>query len=84
MQYVIEYDCELKHFNAWAGAVSVLETLDGESYEIAEQFLEQWKEFFQDEPTDTDINDWLWFECEDFLREDYNLNLDGTPYDEED
>lgn len=80
MLYFIEYECELKDFNAWAGAYNVHKQLSGKAYEIAAQFVETWKDVVGEIPTDEDINDWLWFDCEDFLREEYNLNLDGTPY----
>lgn len=63
MQYIIEKD--LYDFEAWSGAVHTLETLkekgDCEAVEdiITETF---------DNPTETDINDFLWFEC-DYIAE---------------
>lgn len=79
----MQYTCEnkLMNFSAWAGGKSVLETLQGDAYENASDFLESWSEEFP--LTETDINDWLWFECEDWLRDECGMNLDGTTYFED-
>lgn len=69
----------IKGFNAWAGGERVQFELDGRALELADQWLEEWSEY--DDLTETNINDWLWFECADWLAEEHGLNLDGTPVD---
>lgn len=57
MEYKV--DCILEDFDAWSGGRSTLDTLIEKGVcEKVEDFIEQ---CFTD-PTDTDINDFLWFE----------------------
>ena len=59
MKYYIEDS--LKNFKAWSGAVDTLRILEEEGkIEEVENYLE---ECFT-EASDTDINDFLWFETE--------------------
>lgn len=60
----MQYMCEnkLMYFDAWCGGKTVLETLLGDAYEYASNYLESLSEELT--LTETDINDWLWFECE--------------------
>lgn len=79
----MKYTCEneLCNFNAWCGGKEVLEALGGDAYRDASDYLEWWSE--EVALTETDINDWLWFECEDYLIEECGMNLDGTTYFED-
>lgn len=79
MKYMCEN--ELRNFQAWGGGKAVLEALLDDAYENASDHLEWWSE--EVALTETDINDWLWFECEDYLREECGMNLDGTTYFED-
>ena len=38
---------------------------------------------YEIELTEVQINDWLWFECEDWLHEECGMNLDGSTYFED-
>lgn len=79
----MKYTCEneLCNFSAWGGGKEVLEALGGDAYMDASDYLEWWSE--EVAITETDINDWLWFECEDYLIEECGMNLDGTTYFED-
>lgn len=79
----MKYTCEskLRDFDAWVGGKDVLKALCGDAYLCASDYLESWSE--QDNITETDINDWLWFECEDWLRDECGMNLDGSTYFED-
>lgn len=76
--YKMEID-DIKEFGAWGGAEYRLFKLDGKALELANECLAEWSECGC--LTEGDVNDWLWFECEDWLRDEYGLNLDGTPVD---
>ena len=73
---------ELKE-NSWSGAFDTLKDIEnaGKEDELM-QFLE---EVFADEtPTETEVNDFLWFERE-YIYENIGLNKNGelpTPFDE--
>lgn len=61
MRYVVE--CDLRSFNAWAGAIDTLNTLI--QYGDVDQVENYLNDVFCDEdPTDTEINDFLWFETD--------------------
>ena len=52
--------------NAWSGAVPVLKQVEEKGLE--EEFLAIIEEIFgEDTPTDTEVNDFIWFELESFL-----------------
>lgn len=71
----MKYTCdnELRNFQAWGGGQAVLFSLYGDAYD----FLEAWSEEFP--LAETDINDWLWFECEDYLREECGIEREDVP-----
>ena len=79
----MKYTCENKLFNfdAWAGGKDVLEALCGNAYETVSDYLESLS--YEIELTEGEINDWLWFECEDWLHEECGMNLDGSTYFED-
>lgn len=58
MKYIVEES--LSSFNAWSGGADTVAELTSEQLDQVEELIE---EMFPDEPpTDTQINDFLWFE----------------------
>ena len=56
-------ETSLDSFDAWSGGLDVLQRLiDGDHCAECEAELE---ELFPDGMTDTELNDYLWFECQD-------------------
>ena len=71
---------ELKH-NSWSGAVDTLE--DIEKADKEEELMELLEQVFFDEiPTDTEVNDYLWFE-RDEIYSNLGLNANGELEEEE-
>lgn len=61
MRYTVE--CDLRNFHAWSGAVDTLNTLI--QYDDVDQVENYICEVFgEEDPTDTEINDLLWFETD--------------------
>lgn len=86
MIYVKEYIHDPSYFEPWSGAVNRWHELDGYAKDLVYEFLEVWSEEMAkiDDPlTATDINDWIWFDCEEWLANEHGLNLDGTPIESE-
>lgn len=79
----MKYTCEneLCNFNAWGGGKEVLEALGRDAYKDASDYLERRSK--EVTLTETDINFWLWYECEDYLIEECGMNLDGSTYFED-
>ena len=83
MEYKIE--CDLEDFGAWQGGRDTLDTLiERGDCKAVEQLL---ADVFPDEtPTETDINDFLWFECDLIAQhlgyDDWEAYVNGE--DEED
>lgn len=71
---------ELKD-NSWSGAVDTLDDIEkaGKEDELME-LLEQ--VFFDEIPTDTEVNDYLWFE-RDEIYSNLGLNANGELEEEE-
>ena len=68
----ITTETSLENFDAWSGAVDRLNTLrENGGCDEVERFLE---ECHPDGMTDTDVNDYLWFQVEEdfpqYFRED--------------
>jgi len=61
----------MENFKAWSGAIDTLETIKehGKIKEL-EEFLGQ--EFFEEIPTETQVNDLLWFDNE-YIFEQLNI-----------
>mgnify|MGYP003136124710 CR=1 FL=1 len=60
----------MENFNAWSGAIDTLETIkEHNKIKELEVFLE---EFFEEIPTETQINDLLWFDDE-YIFEQLNI-----------
>ena len=71
---------ELKD-NSWSGAVDTLE--DIEKADKEEELMELLEQVFFDEiPTDTEVNDYLWFE-RDEIYSNLGLNENGELKEEE-
>jgi hypothetical protein len=79
MEYRVE--CSLDQFDAWSGGKDTLDTLieKGVCDEV-EDFIEQ---CFTD-PTDTDINDFLWFERDQIAEYLGYKDWDEFEYGDED
>ena len=71
---------ELKD-NSWSGAIDTLE--DIEKADKEEELMELLEQVFFDEiPTDTEVNDYLWFE-RDEIYSNLGLNENGELEEEE-
>lgn len=77
----ITVETTLANFYAWSGGETVLKELDGKAFDIIENFIDEWSD--ENQLTETDINDFLWIDAEDYLREEHGLNLDGSEIDED-
>ena len=67
----IEYDFQNLLDKSWSGAIDTLKTIEEEGKE--EELMELLNEIFLDKiPTDTEINDLLWFE-DDWLFEQLGI-----------
>lgn len=82
MRYVVE--TSLSAFDAWSGGLRVLNELclHQKAYEYIETYLEDCGDELL---TDTNINDFLWFDALDFLEENGLYNSETGLYsDDED
>ena len=68
-------------FIAWGGAIPVLTEMHGAAFDYVDAHIES---LYPDGIDENDLNEWLWFDCEDWLRETHGVNLDGTPINEDD
>ena len=67
MKYIIEED--LQDFEAWSGGKDTLDVLwEYDVVDEAEQYIEEITEGREEPPTETEINDILWFEREEIYR----------------
>lgn len=92
MRYVVE--CELNRFQAWSGGKTWLEELidHPKAYDYIVNRIEEAQLCFYEEgeaPTETDINDYLWFymkydlEEAGFLNEDHEWIEDDNEEEED-
>jgi hypothetical protein len=84
MEYKVE--TSLHDFPAWSGGKDTLETLiERDDWEAVEDLIET--VFFDQDATDEDINDFLWFErdtiAEHLGYRDWDAYEDGTEEDDE-
>lgn len=81
IQYTVEES--LWNFRAWSGGLTNLNELKchPNAFSYVEQFLEEWSQC--DNITDTQINDYLWFEMYDMLEEAGFVNEDCEWIDED-
>ena len=68
--------------NSWSGAIDTLR--DIENANLEEEFMENLENvyFLGETPTDTELNDFIWFE-RDTIYSDLGLNENGELEDEE-
>lgn len=79
MQYLVDTD-HLYKFDAWSGAKARLDELvkHQAAYDYIEFYIDEWTEMSEEPVTETEINDFLWLESDDllkqngFLDENYN------------
>lgn len=66
MRYYVEQ--EASEFEFWGGA---LERMNGATPKQQQEIFERLEEYFEDgEYSQTDINDFVWFECDDIFFND--------------
>lgn len=65
--FIIKQEIELAEFKAWSGAVSVLEQII--ELDIMEEASAYIIECLGNEFTDTELNDLLWFDMDDFIQD---------------
>lgn len=56
--------------NSWSGAIDTLKTI--EENEKEEELMQLLELTFEDVPTDTEVNDFLWFD-DDFIFEELGI-----------
>ena len=69
--------------NSWSGAIDTLQDIANANLE--EEFMENLENiyFLEETPTDTELNDFIWFE-RDTIYSDLGLNENGELEDDED
>lgn len=80
MEIKKEYSFEDLKDMVWSGAVDTLETIEEKGKE--EELMQLLEENFSDIPTDTEVNDFLWFE-DDYIFEQLGINEDEDEDDED-
>ena len=82
MKYTVE--CDLENFPAWSGGNDTLETLKEKGdCDRVEQWIEEITSCVDESPTDTTINDILWFERDAIAEFLGYSNWDAYEYGEE-
>lgn len=59
--------------NSWSGAIDTLETI--EENEKEEELMALLENTFEDVPTETEVNDFLWFD-DDFIFEELGIEVE--------
>lgn len=59
--------------NSWSGAIDTLETI--EENEKEEELMTLLENTFEDVPTETEVNDFLWFD-DDFIFEELGIEVE--------
>lgn len=67
MYYKIEFD--VTQFPFWSGAYDRVKDLNYNQLQALGELIEEAFSSDEELPTDTNINDFVWFECDDFLNE---------------
>lgn len=70
MEIKKDYDFNDLKKNSWSGAIDTLETI--EENEKEEELMTLLENTFEDVPTETEVNDFLWFE-DDFIFEELEI-----------
>lgn len=63
MYYKVEFDFDNFHF--WSGARDRIESATERQKQKVKERIEEY--FYDEEPTETEINDLVWFECDDIF-----------------
>lgn len=67
MEYRVDFDVNV--FPFWSGAKQRVDELDYDQLQKLGRYIEETFSYDEEAPTDTEINDFVWFECDDFLEE---------------
>lgn len=70
MEIKKDYDFNDLKANSWSGAINTLETI--EENEKEEELMQLLELTFEDVPTETEVNDFLWFD-DDFIFEELGI-----------
>lgn len=73
----------IANFEAWSGGADTLNKIIDLGYEYIDMLDELAEMTFGDECSETELNDWLWFDS-DSIYEYLGLDEDGNIPDEED
>ena len=74
MKIMKEYDFEELYKDSWSGAINTLDTIMKNDME--NELMEHLEEIFSDQiPTETEVNDYLWFEA-DYIYECLGIDVE--------
>lgn len=74
MKIMKEYDFEELYKDSWSGAIDTLDTIMKNDME--NELMEHLENIFSDQiPTETEVNDYLWFES-DYIFECLGINIE--------
>ena len=74
MRIIREYDFNDLYRNSWSGAINTLDTIIKNDME--NELMEHLEEIFDNQiPTETEVNDYLWFES-DYIYECLGIDVE--------
>ena len=74
MKIMKEYDFEELYKDSWSGAINTLDTIMENDME--NELMEHLEDIFSDQiPTETEVNDYLWFES-DYIYECLGIDVE--------
>ena len=74
MKIMKEYDFEELYKDSWSGAINTLDTIMKNDME--NELMEHLEDIFSDQiPTETEVNDYLWFES-DYIFECLGIDVE--------
>ena len=74
MKIMKEYDIEELYKDSWSGAINTLDTIMKNDME--NELMEHLEDIFSDQiPTETEVNDYLWFES-DYIYECLGIDVE--------
>lgn len=74
MKIMKEYDFEELYKDSWSGAINTLDTIMKNDME--NELMEHLEDIFSDQiPTETEVNDYLWFES-DYIYECLGIDVE--------
>lgn len=65
MEYKVNFN--IRSFEFWSGAKDRVQDLTLDQLDSLGEYIEE--VFYGETPTETQINDFVWFECDDFINE---------------